>query len=259
MLSFSEMAFVNVSRNTLVVLVLCLLPSATSLQIVLKDKGFTEVPSDLDVRAITLVLISNNIAFIPPHVFENFTRLKYLLMGKNGLKDISHDAFKGTALISLQLQNNKLVKMPYLGFIAKTLSFLTLAGNLINAVLETDIKGMDVLSKLNLDRNPLISVANVKALLPSLTQFSVKGIQFKCCQSVKHLKDVPESVLEIDVAPCRYPRRFIGLNWTNIMSDQLYCGRFLFISSLLSHSPFAYLAMHTCGITVINFLLVMRM
>ena len=217
----------SINRFILPVTVLCLVPSCLMLN--LQDKNLTEIPNLID-NTDRIYLGSNNIIFIHSHAFQNVPGLEYLRMTKNKLEDIADDAFQGTALITLGLSHNKLVKIPYLGFITSTLVNLILNNNFINAVSETDIQGANVLRTLGLNRNPLTFVTDVIALLPSLKEFSVEAIQFKCCQSVMHLKGVPESVLKIGIAPCMYPTHLVGVKWTDITRDQLQrqpCGRFL--------------------------------
>ena len=223
----SEMMYGSINRFILPVTVLCLVPSGFMLN--LQDKNLTEVPN-LVANTDSILLGFNNITFVHSHAFQNVSGLEYLRMSNNKLEDIADDAFEGTAIITLGLSHNRLVKLPYLGFITSTLVNLKLNNNFIDAVSETDIQGANVLRTLCLNKNPLTFVTDVVALLPSLKEFSVEAIQFKCCQPVMHLKDVPESVLQIDIAPCIYPTHLVGVKWTDITRDQLQrqpCGRFL--------------------------------
>ena len=202
----------------------------------LSHTGLTHIPTNLPQDTAQLTLSNNYITNIADHAFHGMYALNELQINKNQIYNIGLSAFQGTVIENLIMWSNKLRKVPYLGDIRRSLRLLSLSNNLITVLLEDDFRGLDSIQTLYVSANPLVYVADLYLLLPSLGTLRVTNTPFKCCLSLAALKEVPADVIEIDIAPCSFPFHMVGIPWADInkpdMENQT-CGEAPFVFTFM--------------------------
>ena len=209
----------------------------------LKDKGLTDVPSSIPRDTILVMLSKNTIRVLKDYAFVGLPQLQVIEINFNHAETVRKRAFYGTALTELDMNNNMLRTLPYMGDVKSTISTIMIAYNLIEVIQEAHCEGLTNLHKLDLRGNPLRTVPDIRALLPSLTILNVRFIDFACCRSVVHLKDVSSEVIRIGDAPCVYPDAVMDVPWFDVTR------------SLLEHQTCGKLSVHVQHRTVYNMVL----
>ena len=154
---------------------------AGSLWFLKLDQNFITQINDTDVAGLSL--------------------LSRLYLNKNNLVNISVNAFDGTALNELKLDDNELTYIPYLLNVNTTLEKLYISLNLISTISEEDLRGLGDLTTLDLSGQ----------------------LQLICCDSrVEWLKNWSGLILDTGSEfPCAEPEALQTTLWSAITFEDL--------------------------------------
>ncbi|XP_078465524.1 decorin-like [Lampetra planeri] len=135
------------------------LPLVSLDRLYLSKNQLEEVPPNLPKYLTELRLYENRISKVPREIFYGLKRLNAIEMGNNPLQNSGIDvgSFKGLdRLTYIRLSDSELSAIPK--GLPASLNELHLDGNKITAIGDSDLKGLDHLTRLGLSHNKISSV-----------------------------------------------------------------------------------------------------
>lgn len=178
------------------------------------------IPEELSPNATAIWLWTNQISTIHNSDFFNCPILTFINLNNNRIASIDHGCFKGTRLLTIYLNGNRLSVFPDFSEVNSTLRNIYLYSNQITKISRDDIQYLNI-ATLNLIQNPLVQFPDFSHFFPTMSNLFISGIKVQCCYNIAWLKRKPPSQLRIDDAPCGHPIKWSTTNWIDISEEML--------------------------------------
>ena len=121
-----------------------------------RNQNLTEIPTESIPKDVVCIDVSFNLLqSIPSGSLNTFFQIQELDASHNRISSVANDAFRGTQMTSLWLNNNLLTAVPNLGHIGESLVHLYLQYNQIKQVQGPEFSGVKLLQSFYLYHNEL--------------------------------------------------------------------------------------------------------
>ena len=188
----------------LVVCTLCICFSAMQCLYQHRDAGLSDIPHGKISSTETVIdLQRNHIVLLEAFEFSNYPNLLELDLSWNDIKSISPDAFNGTQLENLNVEENALKVFPNLASIAHSLVKLDLGYNLITQIDPELLSWLTKLKALELAGNSLTMTPDFSSVATEVNgDWSRIGITtVYSIDTICHIKQVVFQANALEIVP----------------------------------------------------------